>query len=231
MVERVFFIFPTSSGVEDADEQAVVKTNGVFEVTVVESCQRKRQPVIVKDGFLPVLYKNMWDGTFQSSNKIIVSEKDIDENLSGQCLNTIYGQEFGIIMHPKAWLQKMGIEMKEGPGWKWDAEKMCYIEVSKPDGENYGWNGQSQDFGELCIHELGCFKPDWDKWVAFPQRYHDASKMLFSNKHGMYSTHECLCDGCCQIFDPTNCDELLQHSFKNKDSTVRRCACMYDVGP
>jgi hypothetical protein len=105
---------------------------------------------------------------------------------------------------------------------------MCYNKVSQPDDENYGWNDQLQEYGELCHHESGSFKPNWGKWVTDPERDHDASKMLFSNNGGMYSTHKCLCEGCANIFDPTDEDDVKRHSFKNKKSTVRRCDSIFD---
>ena len=237
-MEAIFFIFFTHFAtesffpcdVEGAGGQAVEEEEDVFEVKVVDPCPSNNKPVPVKHGFLPVFYENKGKGSFQCNKNDIVSEESIDKNLYGQPINTCYGEQFVVIMRPKAWLQEMGIEMKEGPGWKWDALEMCYTEDSKPDGENYGWNGQLQEFGKLCEHDSGCFKPDWDKWVTYPERDHDASKLLFSNNHGMYSTHECVCDGCGNIFNPTDKDEVRQHSFK-KGSSVRRCDDMLDFGP
>ena len=208
-VKNVFFIFLSQFATNaffnhyENDDDSGEQADEEFEVVAIDNCLREPKPVIVKD---------------------------INANLEG-LPNMISDENFVIIIRPKTWLQEKGIEMKEGLGWKWDALEMCYTEVSQPDGENYGWNEQLQEFGELCDQNSGCFKPDWKKWVTYPQRDHDASKLLFSNKHGMYSTHGCLCDGCEKIFNPTDRDELRQHSFRKESSTVRRCQSMYDVGP
>ena len=235
-VKNVFFIFLSQFATNaffnhyENDDDSGEQADEEFEVVAIDNCLREPKPVIVKDEFLPVVYENNCDGAFISKNGDTVSEYDINANLEG-LPNMISDENFVIIIRPKTWLQEKGIEMKEGLGWKWDALEMCYTEVSQPDGENYGWNEQLQEFGELCDQNSGCFKPDWKKWVTYPQRDHDASKLLFSNKHGMYSTHGCLCDGCEKIFNPTDRDELRQHSFRKESSTVRRCQCMYDVGP
>jgi len=214
--------------VEQASEQASEQADE-FMVFAIDPCQRGRKPLPVKHGFLPVFYQNKWNGTFQSNIGHIVSEADININLEG-LPNMISYEQHVVIMRPKTYLQEMEIEMKEGPGWKWDALEMCYTKVSQPDGENYGWNEQLQEYAELCKHYSGYFKPNWDNWICYPLIDHDASKMLFGKNGGMYSTHKCLCDGCGEIFNPTDHDELRQHSFQKKSSTVRPCDDMYDVG-
>lgn len=235
MVEKVVFIYsrppfpplppssPDNSDYKDDedDEESCEK----FVVFAIDNCRRTAKPILVEPEYLPVFYENNWNERFSSSNGDTVFEGRINQFLREFPI-MISDETYVVIMRSKEWLQKMGVEMKEGPGFKWDPFEMCYTEVSQPDSENYGWNEQLQEYGELCEHESGSFKPNWNNWVTFPERDHDAAKLLFSHKGGKYSTHECLCD-CWGIFNPTNPDEVEEHSF---EGGVRRCDDTMEFG-
>ena len=111
-------------------------------------------------------------------------------------------------------LQAAGVEIRDGPGQKWNAVTVCFEEVQKP-CESSHWVQLTQEWKSQCSCGSKKYKFDFDS--SWTKTSHVIKKSdidcLFTIGGGPFCSCKCYCQHCWRYYDPSDPIKTAEHQF------------------
>ena len=120
-------------------------------------------------------------------------------------------QVFYIFFHCSE-LQATGIEIRDGPGQKWNDVTVCFEEVQKP-FESSDWVQLTQEWKSQCSCGSEKYKFDFDSSWTNTSYVNTKSDFdcLFTIRGGPFCSCRCYCERCWRYYDPSDPTKTAEH--------------------
>ena len=188
---------------------------------------RKYRILFVREGYLPVRYKNpSSNGTFISKIGHHISH---DKLVRSSCFRDLDDWASSVyILRPVEELEQAGVVMMDGPGVKWNPDEGEFTTTQQL-SEHSSWNPQTKEWTSVCP-KCTFHLPDWGTLGSFS--HVPNFKLLFSTHCGQYCTcvnaSNRLCENCGKAYGSSESSLHTSEYSRDLQTWVYQCDSDYE---